>query len=997
MKKLLLIFSSLLCSAALWAQVYTSPTFVTSETNETFYVYYDPAQSNPEMANVAECYAHTGVIISKSSSDSDWKHAPEWGDNSDKYKMTKEGDLWKLEITGGLKAYYGLTDDEVVTKLAFVFRDAKGEVQGKTSGGTDILYTLYEAGVPAITLISPANGGLQKINSTIAIKGEASMKGKLEIKVNGETYITKEDANIINEELTLENTGSYTIEFTLSKEGKVLASDKASFYVPTPVVEKQVPEQYLEGINYHTDCDSITLVLRAPLNEDVYIIGDFNNWTYNENFQMYRADVKCKFKKDTLVINDTINVKDTIKVLEGDIIIKDTIKVLQDTIIEAKDSTRLFWRTIAVKDPTKKYGFQYYVDGTKKISDPYSEVVIDPWNDKYITKLIDTTLPAHPGEAKADGLVSVLEGPKAKEVYNWQVEEFDAPDAKDLVIYELLIRDFDNSKSLEGVIKRLDYLKDLGINAIELMPVTEFDGNDSWGYNPNHFFAYDKAYGDRNTYKKFIDECHKRGIAVIIDMVFNHATGICPMAKLYWDGDATASNNPWFNRVARHPFNVFHDINHEYEGTRNYFKRVLQYWVEEYKVDGYRMDLTKGFTQKNTGNDAGKWSQYDASRIVILKDYCDAAKSINPNTYFIIEHLGDNREEVEYAKYGILPWRNMNHNYCQAAMGVASSSNFADGNDLKKVTSNYPNSLGGMFTDGWVGYAESHDEERTMFKAVAYGDARLKAADAHAARMYRVPAVMAFTTLIPGPKMIWQFQELGYDYSINYCNDRKNSDECRTYAKPIPWTKKFDQDPDRWAAYETCGKVISLRTEHPEIFRAENFTSVNLTGASFDKPRRMDISYKDPENSNNNIDIIILGNFHANTNISTLASVPNLGVWYNYLTKEPVYIRRADHILTLKPGELLILTSKPVEDLVSIGEAEADENSCIVLPTIAEDYITVIGKETPSSVEVINLSGNVVAKAIDTDNISIDGLAKGHYIVRVNIDNNISTHRIIKK
>ena len=943
---------------AIWAQVYTEPTFITSETNETFYVFFDATEGNAGMIGIDECYAHTGVITNASKSDGDWKHSPsKWGDNSDKYKMVEvEEDLWRLEITNGLKEYYGLAEGEVVKKLAFVFRDANGNNQGKTASGGDILYELFEAGVAAAKIHSPLNGGLTEVNTTLNVVGETSERGTIKLIINDEVVETLEEAKAISYEYVATATGTTTIVLSLEKDGEVIAEDAVSFYVATPVTEKQVPEQYQEGINYHTDSDSITLVLRAPLNEDIYIIGDFNNWDYNEDFQMYRADVQLE---------------------------------------DEKAPTRLFWRTIAVPDPTKKYGFQYLVDGKIKISDPYTEVVVDPWNDSYITKLIDPTLPKHPG-AKADGLVSVLEGPKAKEVYNWEVENFDAPEGKDLVIYELLVRDFDNSKNLNGVISRLDYLKNLGVNAIQLMPVTEFDGNDSWGYNPNHFFAYDKAYGNRNLYKKFIDECHKRGIAVIIDMVFNHATGICPMAKLYWDGDATASNNPWFNRVAKHPFNVFHDINHEYEGTRKYFKRVLQYWVEEYKVDGYRMDLTKGFTQKNTGNDAGKWSQYDASRIVILKDYCDAAKSINPNTYFIIEHLGENREEVEYAKYGILPWRNMNYNYRQAAKGTASSSNFADGNDLKKVTSNYPNSLGGMFTDGWVGYAESHDEERVMYEALAYGDAKIKGAAAHADRMARVPGLMAFTTLIPGAKMIWQFQELGYDYSINYCNDKKNSDECRTYAKPVPWVKQFDKDPDRWAAYEACGKVISLRTKNPEVFRAENFTSVNLTGGNWDKPRRMDISYEDPENANKNIDIVILANFSANTNISTLADVET-GVWYNYLTNEHINIRRTDHVLTLKPGELLILTSRPVENLVSIDEAEADENSCIVLPTIAEDNITVIGKETPSSVEVINLSGNVVAKALNTDNISIEALAKGHYIVRVTIDNNISTHRIIKK
>ena len=955
MKKLLLIISLMLCNIALWAQVYTEPTFITSDTNETFYVYYDATQGSG-MVGVADCYAHTGVITTASSSDGDWKYAPSWGTNTDKYKMEEVSeDLWRLEITGGVRQFYGMKDTEVATKLAFVFRTADNSKEGKTASGGDIFYELFEAGVESAKILSPTNASLVEPNSTVTIKGETSVKGLIKLTVNGEVVSSLEDASSIKYDLEVTKLGSTKIILTVENDGEIIAEDKVSIYVPTPVTEKQVPEGFLEGINYHTDSDSITLVFRAPESEDIFIIGDFNNWEYNEDFQMYRSDVQLE---------------------------------------DEKAPTRLFWRTFAVEDPTIKYGFQYLVDGKIKVSDPYSEVVLDPWNDKYISNLLDKTLPDY-ADGKADGLVSVLEGPKAKEIYDWEVTDFEAPLAKDLVIYELLVRDFHSKKTLQAVIDSLDYLKKLGINAIELMPVTEFDGNDSWGYNPNHFFAYDKAYGNRNLYKKFIDECHKNGIAVIIDMVFNHATGICPMAKLYWDGDATAANNPWFNRVARHPFNVFHDINHEYEGTRKYFKRVLQYWVEEYKVDGYRMDLTKGFTQVNYGP-SGNWDVYDASRIVILKDYCDAAKSINPDTYFIIEHLGGNKEETELVNHGILPWRNMNNSYCQAAMGWPSSSNFADTNDLNKINNNQPNSLGGMFTDSWVGYAESHDEERNMYKAVAYGDGNLKNEDAHAERMSRVPAVIAFSTLIPGPKMMWQFQELGYDYSINYCSNGTISDDCRTYAKPVPWSI-WKNDVARWNAYKESSKIISLRTKNPEIFRAENFTAVNLTGSSWDKPRRMDISYKDPQDAGNDIDIIVLANYSATTSLNTNADVPNTGTWYSYLTGEEINIRRKNQILTLKPGELVILMSRKLENVVSIDETLADENAVIVLPTIAEDNVTVISKEVPSTIEVIDLSGNIVAKEFDSENISVANLNKGHYIVRVLIEGNISTHRIIKK
>ena len=194
-----------------------------------------------------------------------------------------------------------------------------------------------------------------------------------------------------------------------------------------------------------------------------------------------------------------------------------------------------------------------------------------------------------------------------------------------------------------------------------------------------------------------------------------------------------------------------------------------------------------------------------------------------------------------------------------------------------------------------------------------------------------------------------------------------------------------------------CAKIISLRTKNPEIFRAENFSSVNLTGSNWDKPRRMDISYKDPENAENNIDIIVLANFSTSTSISTTANAPQTGIWYSYLTGEQVNIRRTNQILNLKPGELVILMSKKLDNVVSIDETLAENNTVIVLPTIAEDVVTVIAKETPSAIEVFDLSGNLVAKTYNSEDISIAGLNKGHYLVRVLIEDNISTHRIIKK
>jgi 1,4-alpha-glucan branching enzyme len=157
------------------------------------------------------------------------------------------------------------------------------------------------------------------------------------------------------------------------------------------------------------------------------------------------------------------------------------------------------------------------------------------------------------------------------------------------------------------------------------MPVSEFEGNISWGYNVSLHNAIDKYYGGSQKLKAFIDAAHSQGIAVIADVVFNHAFGQNPMVQMYWNASQNklANDNPWFNPDARHPYNVGFDFNHESPSTKRYVNQILKDWLVEYRFDGFRFDLSKGFTQTNNPNDVNKWGQYDASRIAILKGYAD--------------------------------------------------------------------------------------------------------------------------------------------------------------------------------------------------------------------------------------------------------------------------------------------------------------------------------------------------------------------------------------
>jgi len=256
--------------------------------------------------------------------------------------------------------------------------------------------------------------------------------------------------------------------------------------------------------------------------------------------------------------------------------------------------------------------------------------------------------------------------------------------------------------------------------------------------------------------KILIDECHKRNIAVIVDVVFNHAFSQSPLCQLWWDATEfrPSSDNPYFNTTARHPFNVGYDANHESTYTKAWIKQVLTYWLEEFKIDGFRFDLSKGFTQTFSGNDANLMSRYDQSRIDILKEYADHIWSINNDCLVILEHFAESSEEKVLAEHGMLLWNNLQFQFAEAAMGYAS--------DLKGV--DYQRR--GFEQPNLITYLESHDEERMAYKINRWGNSEgnynTKELETLTERM--VAAYTIFMS-IPGPKMLWQFSEFGYDYS----------------------------------------------------------------------------------------------------------------------------------------------------------------------------------------------------------------------------------------
>lgn len=581
-------------------------------------------------------------------------------------------------------------------------------------------------------------------------------------------------------------------------------------FQPGEVKTGTMPQGLVEGINV-VDASTVTLVLydldkNGQRKDYAHVVGDFNQWTLSndEHSQMTRDE-----------------------------------------------QAGCWWITLTGLEPGREYAFQYYV-GMKgedpiRLADAYTTKVLDPDNDQYIPASTYNESLTYPEGGR--GIVATFN--TQPEQYSWAVADFQMPSAESLLIYELHLRDFTETGDLEGAMAKLPYLKALGINAIELMPVQEFDGNDSWGYNPCFFFALDKAYGTPRMYKEFIDACHQAGIAVLFDVVYNHATGSCPLAKLYWDAanNKTASNNPYFNVDAPHPYSVFHDFNHESTLVRKFIKRNLQYLLTEYHIDGFRFDLTKGFTQQSSTEATA--SNYDASRVAILKDYYEAIREVKEDAFVVLEHFCDTREETELAQAGLHLWRNMNNAYCQSGMGWEDESAF---------TSLYEKE------PDWVGYMESHDEERVAYKQKTYGNYDFKTN--LATRMDQLEVNAVFFLTVPGPKMVWQFGEMGYDVSIE--------ENGRTGRKPLHW--EYLEDADRKSVHDTYVHLAELRNAAPELFDATGTFTWKVAVTNWANGR---ILYSESVTGKK---LMVMGNF---TNAAINVSLPaEGGDWTNYMTGE---------------------------------------------------------------------------------------------------------------
>ena len=949
MKRLLPLFMWLGCTASLWSQqiVTTIPTFI--DPQDSLVIIVDLNQMDSSSVHVqnlkADARAGMDVFI--------WTWNPNehptghplvngigsqaWKNSNDALKMTALGNMqYQYVFKPSVISWYNTDTAQAYQRgLSFLVKPKDGGGYGDPDRKSDdINIPIPRPGLNADIVSHPNRFYFAGQTQQIALSGESPVAADLSFTVDGNPVASATNQTQLSHTLDMSAlaAGRYEVVFTASHAGNSV-SDTVYFLKRGSTPQAAIPSGRKEGVSYPTN-SSAYLQLYAPGKDFVYLVGDFNGWLPDPNYEL-----------------------------------------------TFDPATNYFWIELTGLTPGEQYRFQYQIDSAGlRVTDPYIELILDEWNDQWIDSQTYPNLLPYP-HGKTNDAVGVLEPGRTQ--YQWDNSiNWQRPDQEDLICYEILIRDWDARHNFQSVIERLDYFEKLGINALKIMPVMEFEGNSSWGYNPMFMFALDKYYGTRDKFKELVEECHRRGIAVILDIVLNHQFGQSPLVRMYNQGgyNAPTPDNPWANPVAKHDFNVGYDLNHESAATRRWAKRVIRYWVEEYRVDGYRFDLSKGFTQNNTLGNTGAWGAYDQSRINILQDYASDIWSVDQGIYMILEHFADNSEEIELSSRGFMSWGNMNHEYNEGSMGYTSNLNAA-----MASSRGWPN-------NSLVAYAESHDEERIMYKNLQFGNSN----GSYDIRQLpialdRAELIAPFLIPLPGPKMLWKHGELGYDVSIN--------DPCRTCEKAILWN--YLNEPDRRDVFRSYQIMNKLKLEHPQMFR--NDPTI----------RGLNQTLKFLKFENNGDHVLIYGNFGMSaTNVQPF--FPTTGWWYDLVSGDSLNVTDANMTINYAAGEYHVYTNQrwfiPADLPISVEEeliAQAGKGITVgPNPFEGEVYFYMADGWDVNRVQLTVT--NILGQEVYSGNLEVqdarftwraqDDLKRGQlYIYRIEANDQVYTGRLIRK
>ena len=303
-----------------------------------------------------------------------------------------------------------------------------------------------------------------------------------------------------------------------------------------------------------------------------------------------------------------------------------------------------------------------------------------------------------------------------------------------------------------------------------------------------------------------------------------------------------------------------------------------------------------------------------------------------------------------------------------------------------------------------VVYAESHDEERTMYKNVTFGNSsggyNVKTL---ATALQRGEAMAAMLLMTPGPKMIWQFGETGYDYSINTCSNGTQNSNCRTDAKPIKWD--YFQDAARKKLYAVYAALNKLRGLYPNPFNSNSISTGTNLGSSLNKVIVL---------NHTDLKVVVLTNFNVTAQTIKI-TFPVAGSWYSYLTGDVFTATGGSQSINLQPGEYYVYLDRVVAGgiVTSTRDIILSNNDfrVSIYPNPVQQNSTV-EYELPESgkvtIAVTNIMGQMVGIvnrgfqvkglqqfSLNSNKFASSRLTTGNYLLQVKVNNKVRIEKFV--
>ena len=514
-----------------------------------------------------------------------------------------------------------------------------------------------------------------------------------------------------------------------------------------------------------------------------------------------------------------------------------------------KDDRGYFRTEVELDDGVYEYKFRVQSQSWFLDRDEWVEI-----SDPYATDIED---------ASQNSVIQVKQGEKIVDTYTWQHDDRDLPSNEELVIYELYIGGFSGGGgdlgqgTFKDAIAKLDYLSELGVNAVELMPIQQSPGDKNWGYNPRHYFAVESSYGSTSDLKHLIDECHGRGIRVLMDCIFNHSDTETPLTQIDFDY--------WYSREPSDPDNSWgpefnydkYDDNLDIKPAWQFIGDVVRFWIEEYHFDGIRYDASK-----QIGNfDFLSWIAEQAKDSASMKPFFNTA-----------EYIPENPDLAGFGKPMDACWHESF--YIQALKHIC-----ADGFDLeglKQVIE--PQQQGYTGTTNVINYISCHDHKYILAELgdrKIFGDSAFERA--------KLGAVLLFTAV--GVPLIWMGNEFG-EY---------NSEE----ETKIDWS--LLQNKANQSLFDYYRGLVTLRTEN-QALHGDN----------------IDFFYEDPESkvlayirwNDEGSRLAVVINFSNNfLQDYTVPQFPHTGTWHEWTNNYDVEVSENKLVLNLGEYEAKVFVS----------------------------------------------------------------------------------------